>query len=598
MPRCLPFNPGEINCALTLLCQMIGNIIAFIGATSMVMSTPYKDVAGIDEAQMNIIINDVIYSKIVTGMCCTMIFGNTYYAWMAYRMMKKEKTTNVCTLPYGINTPAAFAFIFGVIAKASKEAAATGMSVEEGVLYAWRVGCVANLVSGFITTLCGFAGPLIVKVAPAASLMVALAGLGFTYLGIGQIIACFEVGHLGLLPLGVALITFFGDVKTSPLPAAVMVMVVGSLTGWLSFEGWPEGDPFPSGGTPEAVKESFSHFSFYFPSVLGPDSFKVIPAVLMKNLAVILPVAFVGAVNTLVSVYAAHSAGDMYPIRECLIVDGLTTVVAALFGSPFGTCVYCGHPQFKQQGGKIYYSFLNCIGFCFLASTGLFAACNALIPPWGIAPIILFVGLAINQDAFNVVESRHIPAAIVGLFPQTADWILSIWPGAPESKPGLAAMSYGALVVCIIWTSMGIFLIDRRFVQAGIWAMVASCLAGLGLIHQAEADLTFKTYSGSATQPFGRSPAAFQLGYMLLALLFGVLRILQNCGCSRVPPERKEVDDNDAEKEAEEVAERCNERPQTRIFDAMMSNEIAAGYEEQEDSEGGESTDDGDVGRP
>ena len=38
-----------------------------------------------------------------------------------------------------------------------------------------------------------------------------------------------------------------------------------------------------------------------------------------------------------------------YPIRECLIVDGLATVVAALFGSPFGTCVYCGHPQFKQQ---------------------------------------------------------------------------------------------------------------------------------------------------------------------------------------------------------------------------------------------------------
>lgn len=31
-----PCRPGEINCALTLLCQMIGNIIAFIGATSQV----------------------------------------------------------------------------------------------------------------------------------------------------------------------------------------------------------------------------------------------------------------------------------------------------------------------------------------------------------------------------------------------------------------------------------------------------------------------------------------------------------------------------------------------------------------------------------
>ena len=45
--------------------------------------------------------------------------------------------------------------------------------------------------------------------------------------------------------------------------------------------------------------------------ILGPDSFKVIPEVLSKNIATILPVAFVGAVNTLVSVYAAHSAGDM-----------------------------------------------------------------------------------------------------------------------------------------------------------------------------------------------------------------------------------------------------------------------------------------------
>jgi hypothetical protein len=33
---------------------------------------------------------------------------------------------------------------------------------------------------------------------------------------------------------------------------------------------------------------------------------------LLIRFQVILPVAFVGAVNTLVSVYAAHSAGDMY----------------------------------------------------------------------------------------------------------------------------------------------------------------------------------------------------------------------------------------------------------------------------------------------
>lgn len=63
---------------------------------------PSEDVAGVNHEEMHHFITNVIYSKIVTGMCCTMIFGNSYYAWMAYRMMKKVKHTNVCTLPYGI----------------------------------------------------------------------------------------------------------------------------------------------------------------------------------------------------------------------------------------------------------------------------------------------------------------------------------------------------------------------------------------------------------------------------------------------------------------------------------------------------------------
>lgn len=35
--------------------------------------------------------------------------------------------------------------------------------------------------------------------------------------------------------------------ETVHFQAAVLVMAVGSLTGWLSFEGWPEGTPYPSG---------------------------------------------------------------------------------------------------------------------------------------------------------------------------------------------------------------------------------------------------------------------------------------------------------------------------------------------------------------
>ena len=92
------------------------------------------------------------------------------------------------------------------------------------------------------------------------------------------------------------------------------------------------------------------------------------------------------------------------------------------------------------------------------------------------------------------------------IFPTTLGWDMLVSGRVPSKPkfwqfpisnkmrviPGLAAMSYGALLVAIIWTSMAIFLIDRRFVQATLWAIVACVLSGLGLIHQSEADLTFK----------------------------------------------------------------------------------------------------------
>ena len=588
MYRLLPFKLGEINCGLNLLCQISGTMVGLIGAMQKVLSAPYKDTA--DTSAMDNLITQVLYGRVVPGMCITMIFGNFYYAWMAVRLMRKEKHTNVCTLPYGINTPAAFAFVFSIVSKAAQTAANEGLGWEEGIMHAWRVGCVANLVSGAIATLCGFAGPLIVRVAPQASLMMALAGLGFTWLGLAQIIEVFKAGHLGLLPLGVALVLFFGDVKTSPLPSAIIVMLVGCLTGWLSCEGWPEGSANPVGGTGQAVLDAFDNFGFYMPAFLDGASFLAIPQVLLENMAVILPVAFVGAVNTLVSVYAAHSVGDMYPIRECLVVDGLTTIVAGLFGSPFGTCVYCGQPQFKAQGGVIYYSFLNCFAFCILAATGLFAAINAFIPPWGIAPIILFVGLAICQDAFDIIKPRHLPAAIIGLFPAAADWILSIWPHEPKPPAGLAALAHGSLLVCIAWVAMGVFLIDRNFLKAAIWALVAMCIAGLGLMHAETADLTFKTFAGAPGQNFGTSAGGYMMGYATLAALFGVLLLLRRLGCSRIPGIFVEKEDT-AEQEAEEMAERCLSRQHSHVRMALFNNMPAEGHQLHEDEVSSESKD-------
>ena len=90
--KCIPFNVGEVNCCLTLLCQMVGNMVAFTSATNMVMAKPFQAAAAFDSAAMNDFILDVIYGKIITGMTVTMIFGSTYYSWMCLRMMRSKNT--------------------------------------------------------------------------------------------------------------------------------------------------------------------------------------------------------------------------------------------------------------------------------------------------------------------------------------------------------------------------------------------------------------------------------------------------------------------------------------------------------------------------
>lgn len=44
--------------------------------------------------------------------------------------------------------------------------------------------------------------------------------------------------------------------------------------------------------------------------------------------------------------------GDAYPVTESMVADGLGTMLASLFGLPFGTVMYFGHPAYKKSGAK------------------------------------------------------------------------------------------------------------------------------------------------------------------------------------------------------------------------------------------------------
>lgn len=49
------------------------------------------------------------------GVAVSVLMGNVFYAWQARRLMRRSGRDDVTALPYGINTPTMFAYVFLVM---------------------------------------------------------------------------------------------------------------------------------------------------------------------------------------------------------------------------------------------------------------------------------------------------------------------------------------------------------------------------------------------------------------------------------------------------------------------------------------------------
>ena len=82
----------------------------------------------------------LIFSRILPGAAVSLLMGNLFYAWQARRLARREGRSDVCALPYGINTPSLLVYIFFVMAPVYNKYHSAEL--------AWQMGLVACLGSG------------------------------------------------------------------------------------------------------------------------------------------------------------------------------------------------------------------------------------------------------------------------------------------------------------------------------------------------------------------------------------------------------------------------------------------------------------------
>ena len=472
--------------------------------------------------------SELVYGRILPAVALSLIVGNVYYSWLAYRLGVREGRDDRTTLPYGINTVSLFAHVFLVMLPIKLIALDRGATMDQAIELSWQAGLVACLGSGVIELSGSVLADPLRRWLPRAALLSTLAGIGLTFIALGFLFRTYEYPIVALVPLGIILLTYFGRVEF-PMPGGLLAVLIGTALAWATGLVRPNASTFSEALAPLG----------WHPPGMYIEALWQSREVLVTQLSVILPMGLFTLVGSLQNLESAEAAGDRYPTAPCLAANGVGSIVAAVCGSCFPTTIYIGHPGWKAMGARIGYSWLNGAVMALLCVTGAAAVVAAIIPIEAGMAIVLWIGIVIGAQAFQATPIKHAPAVIVGLLPGIAGWgaqliktslraaglatadrpfspdLLPIFARADIYLGGAFALEQGQILSAMLLAAMTVFIIERQFAWAGACTLVAAAFSWVGLMH------SYRWMpSDTVLQPGWGSGSTWAVGYLLLTLLF------------------------------------------------------------------------------
>lgn len=235
---------------------------------------------------------------------------------------------------------------------------------------------------------------------------------------------------------------------------------------------------------------------------------EIVPSLhyLVEFMPVILPIGFIFLIGSLQNIEGAAAAGDNYDARPLLLMNGGATMTGALLGSPFPVTIYLGHPGYKKIGSRAGYSTLNALFWTAVCYTGTLSLAAAFIPIEAGMTLVLYVGIVVCAQSFEVTDKRYTPAVVIGLLPafaayislvmkhsfgvvQFASGVSYLTPALPAQLSalrnffvdGLFALGQGYIFSCMVLTAIVIYVIDRDYPRAAIWCLIGALLAWFGV---------------------------------------------------------------------------------------------------------------------
>ena len=489
--------PGDWNAFFGLGTNVILNVIVLSSLVLGVIKLP----------------EGIVFGRILPALGIALPLGNIFYAYLAYRLARAERRSDVAAMPYGPSVPHMFIVVFVIMLPI--------VLATHDPIKAWTAGLAWAFIIGVIILIGAFIGPSIRAFTPRAAMLGTLAGISIVFISMRPAFQMWEVPWIGFIAFAIILVSWVANVRLPfNIPGGLAAVVVGTAVGWIAqLLGWT-GILVPS-----AVGESFRQFGLHLPAADG----KVLSGLrdMGPLLATAIPLGVYNFTEGMNNVESASAAGDSYNLRSILLADGFGAIIGSFLGSPFPPAVYIGHPGWKAVGGRIGYSLATGFVVAGVVFFGLVALLLAVIPIQALLPILLFIGLVIGAQAFQTTPARHAPAVVLALLPNVALWAKGLVddalgaagtdaiklgldkPGAGDIYHGMALFAGGAVLAGMVLGAIAAFVIDRQFVKAIVTTLAGAVLSFFGLIN--------------SIGPVGlnMSPQV-TLGYLFMAVTFTV----------------------------------------------------------------------------
>ncbi len=489
------FVKGDFDGFIGLFIDNLVNLLLITGLCAGVLGMP----------------GEIVFGRILPGVAFSVLAGNLFYSWQARRLAMKEKRTDVTALPYGTNTVTLLIFFFLILMPVylqNKQALGETAAAD----LAWKVGIFSCFISGFFEGVGAFVGEKIRRITPRAALLSTLAGIAITWIALHHTIQFWDKPLIAFVPLALILVEYFSRAKLPfRIPAGLYALIIGTAIAWSI-----------GAMNPAEVSRSTSTLGFYLPSFALFDMFRVDMNLVYPYFSLAIPLGLMAFFATIQNLESAAAAGDNFPATPSLAMNGLGSIIGAVFGSPFPATVYIGHPGWKGLGARSGYSVLNGAVVTLLCLTGIMGIVKAVVPLEAGYPILLWIGVIITAQAFQVTPKEHAPAVALGLMPAIAGWGVSLLrqyigessqAGSAQadvliakylpSLKGIIAFQEGALFTSMFLTAVAVYLIDRDFLKAFYWSLPLIICSYFGFIH-------------STTVGFGMG-GMLPLGYVLFS---------------------------------------------------------------------------------